>query len=312
MIARLHAVVAWLRAGYPHGIPEKDYIPLFALLARRLSDAQARELAQELVADGLVPPGRVDVAAGYLKRTDELPGEEEVRRVADLLHEAGWDVSGLVECEEYELPRRDELLAAVRRDLALTADALLARYDEPQRAYHNRTHLAEAWGALEQLLTDEGVGGPEARAARLALWFHDCVYDPGSGDNEALSAAIARAELRRAGEPASFSERVAQLVEATAEHAVTPGDVAAACLMDADLWILSAPPPRYRDYVRQIRREYAHVSREDFIAGRQAVLRHLMGLGPIYATAAASRWEGAALANMARELADYAGYHSDR
>lgn len=312
MIARLHAIVAWLRAGYPQGIPEQDYIPLFALLARRLSDAETRELSEELIADGLVPPDRVDVAAGYLRRTDELPSEEEVRRVAELLHEAGWDVSGLIGYEESELPPRDELLAAVRRDLALTADTLLARYDEPQRAYHTRTHLHEAWAALQQLVAIEGVGGPEARAARLALWFHDCVHDPRAGDNEALSAAIARAELRRAGEPASSTERVAQLVEATADHGVTPGDVAAACLMDADLWILSAPPPRYREYVRQIRREYAHVPRADFVAGRQALLRHLLGRGPVYTTPAAGRWEGAALANIARELADYADYHSDR
>ena len=28
----LAAVVGWLRAGYPEGVPEVDYIPLFALL----------------------------------------------------------------------------------------------------------------------------------------------------------------------------------------------------------------------------------------------------------------------------------------
>lgn len=312
MLARLHAIVAWLRAGYPQGIPEQDYIPLFALLSQRLQDEEARELGEELVADGLVPPDRVDLAVGYLKRTDKLPSETEVRRVAALLHQAGWDVTGLVDEPEAQLPPRDELLAAVRRDLALASDALLARYDEPQRAYHNRTHLAESWEALRQLLLHEGVGGEDARAARLALWFHDCVYDPRATDNETISAVIARSELRRAGEPAPFIERVARLIEASAEHVVAPGDVTAACVMDADLWILSAPPPRYREYVRQIRREYAHVPRADFIAGRQRVLRTLIGRERIYLTAAANRWEGAALANMARELADYADYHSER
>jgi hypothetical protein len=33
----LSAVVDWLRAGYPQGIPERDYVPLLALLARRLT-----------------------------------------------------------------------------------------------------------------------------------------------------------------------------------------------------------------------------------------------------------------------------------
>ena len=27
------AVVAWLRAGYPEGVPHRDYLPLFALLS---------------------------------------------------------------------------------------------------------------------------------------------------------------------------------------------------------------------------------------------------------------------------------------
>ncbi|NYD99655.1 putative metal-dependent HD superfamily phosphohydrolase [Kineosphaera limosa] len=308
-MAGLSRILNWLRVGYPQGIPERDFLPLFALLSRRLSDEDARDLGSELVVDGLVPADRFDLAAGYLKKTDQLPSEDEIQRVAELLYHAGWDVSGILDTPADELPPRDELLVAVRRDLGLASDALLARYDEPQRAYHNRRHLTEAWGALERLLEAEAVGGSEAKAARLALWFHDSVYDPRADDNEALSAAIARAELRAAGESTELIERVAHLVEATVEHAVEPGDRTAACLMDADLWVLSAPPPRYREYVRQIRREYAHVSRPNFITGRQQVLRYFIGRGPLYATGTAASWEAAALANMARELADYATYH---
>jgi hypothetical protein len=35
LVARM---VAFVRAGYPQGVPETDYIPLLALLRRRLSD----------------------------------------------------------------------------------------------------------------------------------------------------------------------------------------------------------------------------------------------------------------------------------
>lgn len=310
LMAGWSRILGWLREGYPNGIPERDFLPLFTLLSRRLSDDEARELGAELVSGGLVPADRVDVAAVYLKMTDRLPGESEVHRVAGVLHQAGWDIKGLVDEQELELPPRDELLAAVRRDLVLAADALLDRYDEPQRAYHNRTHLGEAWDALQRLVAGEGLGGAQARAARMALWFHDCIYDPRAEDNELLSAAVARAELRRAGESVAFTERVAELILVTADHHVPAGDVTAACLVDADLWILSAPPPRYREYVRQISREYAHIPREEFVPGRQQVLRQLIGRGPMYATPTASRWEGAALANMARELADYADYSS--
>ena len=34
----LAKIVGFLRAGYPEGVPDGDYIPLVALLRRRLSD----------------------------------------------------------------------------------------------------------------------------------------------------------------------------------------------------------------------------------------------------------------------------------
>jgi hypothetical protein len=37
--------VAFIRDGYPQGIPETDYIPLLALLRRRLSDDEVAAVA---------------------------------------------------------------------------------------------------------------------------------------------------------------------------------------------------------------------------------------------------------------------------
>ena len=34
----LNRIVDWLRAGYPEGVPEHDYIPLFALLGSQLTN----------------------------------------------------------------------------------------------------------------------------------------------------------------------------------------------------------------------------------------------------------------------------------
>ena len=38
----LAKVVSWLRAGYPDGVPEHDYVPLIALLGSQLTDDIAR------------------------------------------------------------------------------------------------------------------------------------------------------------------------------------------------------------------------------------------------------------------------------
>jgi hypothetical protein len=42
------AVVAWLRAGYPEGVPHRDYLPLFALLSRRLTPDEVLTVATTL------------------------------------------------------------------------------------------------------------------------------------------------------------------------------------------------------------------------------------------------------------------------
>lgn len=92
MAARLQRVVNWLRAGYPQGIPERDFVPLFALLRRRLSEDEARELAADLVEKGLIAPDKIDIAVGYLRITDELASHDELVRVIAHLRENGWEI----------------------------------------------------------------------------------------------------------------------------------------------------------------------------------------------------------------------------
>lgn len=93
MLPALQRIVGWLRAGYPQGIPDNDYLPLFALLRRRLSEEEIRELGGELVRGGIVPADRIDVGVGVMKITDELPSEEELSRVSRVLQHAGWEIS---------------------------------------------------------------------------------------------------------------------------------------------------------------------------------------------------------------------------
>ncbi|MBW3085523.1 hypothetical protein KEM60_01723 [Austwickia sp. TVS 96-490-7B] len=89
----LDRFITWVRAGYPHGVPSQDYIPLMALLRRRLSDDEVEDLGQELVRNGMIPADRYDVGAGIMKRTDEVPSPEEMHRVGSRLRDGGWPVS---------------------------------------------------------------------------------------------------------------------------------------------------------------------------------------------------------------------------
>jgi hypothetical protein len=83
-------VVAWLRAGYPAGLPERDFVPLVALLRRRLSDDEVREVAARLAAEGGLPARRIDVADAIAGLTSEMPSDEDVERVRAYLAAHGW------------------------------------------------------------------------------------------------------------------------------------------------------------------------------------------------------------------------------
>jgi len=87
----LARIVGWLREGYPAGLPEHDFIPLVALLRRRLSDAEVVAVAQGLIASGVLPD-RIDVADAIAEVTTELPSDTDIARVRASLLEHGWPV----------------------------------------------------------------------------------------------------------------------------------------------------------------------------------------------------------------------------
>ena len=89
------AVVDWLRAGYPEGVPEQDYIPLLALLERRLSHDEVEMLADELTARGDIPVTKADIQVLITKITNEMPAERDVNRVRARLVEGGWPLAHL-------------------------------------------------------------------------------------------------------------------------------------------------------------------------------------------------------------------------
>lgn len=80
----LNRVVAWLREGYPTGVPQQDYIALLALLRRRLTDDEVAEIATELAQEGMLPD-TADIAVSITKVTDEVPAEADIERVKDHL-----------------------------------------------------------------------------------------------------------------------------------------------------------------------------------------------------------------------------------
>jgi Protein of unknown function (DUF3349) len=87
------SVVGWLRAGYPEGVPASDYVPLLAVLARRLSVEEVQAVAAQLVSEGRLPVDDIDIGTMITKVSDDLPREEDVSRVRTRLASGGWPLA---------------------------------------------------------------------------------------------------------------------------------------------------------------------------------------------------------------------------
>ncbi len=87
------SVVEWLRTGYPEGVPEQDFVPLLALLERRLSHEEAEQITDKLIRDGDLPITKADIAVLITKVTNEMPAERDINRVRAHLVEGGWPIA---------------------------------------------------------------------------------------------------------------------------------------------------------------------------------------------------------------------------
>lgn len=190
--------------------------------------------------------------------------------------------------------------ASSRIDRGIVLSSLIAAYDEPRRAYHTLVHIGAMLADLDRF--GSALAGTEADAVRLAVLFHDAVYDPTRTDNEDASARLASLQLGSLGVDAALVARVADLVRATQHGVAPPADATAALLVDIDLAVLAADSARYDAYAAAIRREYTHVPDDAFRTGRRRVLDGFRARRFIYATPALrSLFEQRARENLARE-----------
>lgn len=84
----LSAILHWLHAGYPEGVPPTDYFPLLALLNRQLTSDEVQRVVDALLAEG-DEVTRLDIAVAVTKLTNELPSEQDLQRVAARLTAVG-------------------------------------------------------------------------------------------------------------------------------------------------------------------------------------------------------------------------------
>ena len=152
-------------------------------------------------------------------------------------------------------------------------------YRGPGRVYHGPAHLEEMARLFRLVQAESGWFAPVETF--LAVLFHDAVYVPGAADNEARSAELASAAIRRFLPDAPTDlDRVSRLILLTAGHGhLAPEDVGdrdAALFLDCDMAILGASPAVFDAYHAGIAVECARLPRDVYERGRRAYLERLL------------------------------------
>lgn len=174
-----------------------------------------------------------------------------------------------------------------------------AQYSQPHRHYHNLAHIRQMLEEIDKVMY-EVIDLP---TLRLAIWFHDSIYEPQAEDNEAQSAQLAENTLTTWGLPEGHCKRVADMILATEDHQAAEDDLDLRFMLDADLSILGSLPEKYDVYAQAIRMEYNLVPEEVYKQKRIKFLENILMRINIFNTDEfAEAYEQQARANMQREL----------
>jgi ribonuclease I len=87
-------IINWLNAGYPEGVPPKDYFPVLALLKRSLSEEDVVKAAQNVLrstAGDTVTEDEIRKAVASINGQE--PNPEEIHQVASRLASVGWPLA---------------------------------------------------------------------------------------------------------------------------------------------------------------------------------------------------------------------------
>ena len=88
----VNKIVGWLRAGYPEGVPQHDYMPIFALLGTQLTNDEVTLIANELELSA-DPASAEAIKAAIIAVTDNTPTDADLARVRAHLAAGGWPLA---------------------------------------------------------------------------------------------------------------------------------------------------------------------------------------------------------------------------
>jgi len=177
-------------------------------------------------------------------------------------------------------------------------DELIRHYSEPQRLYHNLSHIM----VLLRYAETHRHQIQELETVELAIWFHDVIYDTHLPDNERRSAAWSRRAMMAMQIEKSRMLAVLQCIVATENHELAASHMPDLPLfLDMDIAILGSRENIYKEYSELIRAEYGWMPIEQYRLGRGKFLQTLLARPTIFLTPAMAELEHQARLNLAAE-----------
>jgi predicted metal-dependent HD superfamily phosphohydrolase len=165
-------------------------------------------------------------------------------------------------------------------------DLIYSFYTSKNRYYHNINHIVNCQQQLDGFVSEfnrqilPGESYNDFKEIRLALWFHDIIYDARLNNNEELSAILAKELIRPFSE---VYDNVPDLILFT-KHNRAAENFNEEVISDIDLSILGAYSREYQKYSDAIRLEYGFVPDYAYYAGRLKILESIIGKEHIYYT----------------------------
>ncbi|MBN1175839.1 hypothetical protein JXA48_04305 [Candidatus Woesearchaeota archaeon] len=150
-------------------------------------------------------------------------------------------------------------------------DIILEHHQKPHRAYHNITHVSHM---LDGLNNSEDIA-EDKTAIKIAIWFHDAIYDPTKKDNEEKSAELAYNQCIDNGILEEESQKIKKLILAT-KHSTTPQTNDEKIIADLDLVVLGLDLKTFKIYSEALRKEYDFVGEVQYWKNRKIVFERFL------------------------------------
>lgn len=173
------------------------------------------------------------------------------------------------------------------------------QYSTKNRHYHTLAHLQ----FMVDLARKHREVISDMETLLFSIFYHDIIYKAIRKDNEEKSAQLAQIRLHQLGVPYQKINKCARQILATKHHQ-SNNDQDTKVFLDLDLAILGSSSEDYRDYSRQIRKEFSFYPNFIYRLGRKKVLKYFLNKEYIYHTNVfRNSFEEQSIKNLENELA---------